>query len=72
LALSPKTHPKQAIILIEACAFPRYVNRLAKAIYKLEGKTLTIAGNEPGNEAVPTAFGRNPASQTRAFAFTRQ
>lgn len=72
LTLNPKAHPKQAMIVIEACAFPKYVNQTTKAIYKLEGKSLTLAGHEPGNEAVPTAFERNPTSQTRAFVFTRQ
>ena len=26
------------------------------AIYRVEGKTLTIAGNEPGNPAAPATF----------------
>ena len=59
-------------MLMGECGFPKYVNQTAKAIYKLEGKSLTIAGNEPGKEAVPTAFERNPTSQTRAFVFTKQ
>ena len=72
MTLNPKAQPKQAMILIGECAFPKYVNQTAKAIYKLEGKSLTIAHNGPGNEAVPTAFERDLAAQTRAFAFTRQ
>ena len=72
LTLNPKLKPKQAMLLIQTCAFPKYVNQTAKAIYRLEGKSLTIAHNGPGNEAVPTAFKRDLAAQTRAFAFTRQ
>jgi uncharacterized protein (TIGR03067 family) len=72
MTLNPKVNPKQALLLIQACSYPKYVNQTAKAIYKLEGKTLKIAHNGPGTEAVPTAFERNLAAQTRAFAFTRQ
>jgi len=72
LTLNPKANPKQAMILVEACAFPKYVNQTVKAIYKLEGKSLTLAHNQPGNEAVPGVFAPNLASQTRAFLFTRQ
>jgi hypothetical protein len=66
MTLNPKAQPKQAMILIGECAFPKYVNQTAK------GKSLTLAGHEPGNEAVPTAFERSSTSQTRAFVFTRQ
>ena len=59
-------------MLVGESGFPRYVKQSAKAIYKLEGQTLTLAGNEPGNEAVPTAFERSSTSQTRAFVLTRQ
>ena len=72
LTLNPKADPKQALVLIADCGFRQYVNKTTRAIYKLEGKTLTLAGHEPGNEAAPTAFGRDPATQTRAFVFTRR
>jgi uncharacterized protein (TIGR03067 family) len=72
LTLIPNTNPRQATVLIAECGIQKYVNQTAKVIYKIKGKTLTIAGNEPGNEVVPTAFERNAASQTRAFVVTRQ
>jgi uncharacterized protein (TIGR03067 family) len=72
LTLDPKAHPKQALLLIKDCGLRQYVNKTARAIYKLEGKTLTLASHEPGNDAVPAVFGHDPASQTRAFVFTRQ
>jgi len=72
LTLIPHTKPRQAAVLITDCGFPQYVNQTAHSIYRLEGKTLTIAGNEPGNPAVPTAFEHNPTSHTRAFVFTKQ
>jgi uncharacterized protein (TIGR03067 family) len=71
LTLAPKTQPRQATILIESCPFPKYVDKTAKAIYKLEGTRLTIAGHEPGNPAVPTGFEHSSTTQTRAFVLTR-
>ena len=72
LTLIPKANPKQAMLMIESCAYPKYVNETARAIYKLEGKSLMMAHNVPGKDTVPTAFAPNPAAQTRAFIFTRQ
>ncbi len=72
LTLNPKARPSQALVLIGDCGFRQYVNKTTRAIYKLEGKTLTLAAHEPGNESAPTAFGRDPAGQTRAFVFNRQ
>jgi uncharacterized protein (TIGR03067 family) len=72
LTLNPKTQPKQAMVKIVDCPVPRYINQTTKAIYQLEGKTLRIAAHEPGDEAVPTTLGRDPAGHTRAFVFNRQ
>jgi uncharacterized protein (TIGR03067 family) len=72
LTIDPKARPKQALLLIRDCGVRQYVNKTARAIYKLEDKTLTLAAHEPGNDTVPAAFGRDPASQRRAFVFTRQ
>ena len=71
LTLSPQAHPHQALVLIADCGIRQYVNKTTRAIYKLEGKKLTLACCEPGNEATPTAFGHDPATATRAFVFTR-
>jgi uncharacterized protein (TIGR03067 family) len=72
VALNPKAQPKQATILIESCPYPKYANQTSKAIYKLEGTRLTIAGHEPGNAAVPTVFERSVSNQTRLLVLTRQ
>jgi uncharacterized protein (TIGR03067 family) len=64
------TSPKQAYLLIEDCPVPQYIHKTAKMIYKIEGKTLTIAGHEPGDETVPTGFDRD--GRSRVFVFTRQ
>ncbi len=54
------------------CGFPLYKNQRGNAIYKVEGKTLTLAGNEPGNATVPTAFERGGVDHTRVFVFNKQ
>jgi uncharacterized protein (TIGR03067 family) len=72
LTLNPNAKPKQALVQVGDCGVRQYVNKTTRAIYKLEGKQLTVAAHEPGNEAVPTTFERDPASQTRAFVFTRR
>jgi uncharacterized protein (TIGR03067 family) len=72
LTLNPKVQPKQAMVRIGDCPVPKYVNQTTKAIYKLEGKTLTIAAHEPGDEAVPTTFEPGVGNRMRAFVFTRQ
>ena len=72
LTLLPKANPRQATFLVESCAFPQYINKTAKAIYKVQGNSLKIAACEPGSEMTPPAFESDSASQTRAFAFTRQ
>jgi uncharacterized protein (TIGR03067 family) len=72
LTLIQNTTPKRAAVLITDCAVPQYKNQTANAIYKIEGKTLTIAANEPGDAAVPTAFERGGINQARTFVFTKQ
>ena len=72
LTIDPKAHPKQALLVIGDCGVRQYVNKTARAIYQLEGKKLTLASHEPGNDSMPIAFARDSASQTRAFVFTRQ
>ncbi len=70
LKLIPNTNPKQADVLIEDCSVPKYKQKTAKAIYRIEGKTLTIAANEPGDEAMPAGFERS--NRSRVFVFNRQ
>jgi uncharacterized protein (TIGR03067 family) len=69
--LNLNANPKRALVLIGDCGLRQYVGKTVQAIYKLEDKKLTLAGHEPGNEAVPTVFEHDAASQTRAFVFTR-
>ncbi len=69
LTLFPTTTPKQADVLIQDCSAPQYVNKTAKAIYRIEGKTMTIAANEPGDDARPMGFERT--NRSRVFVFER-
>jgi len=50
------TTPKQMVVKITECPFPKYVGKTAFAIYKIDGNALTIAANEPGNPNIPKAF----------------
>ncbi len=72
LVLLPNTHPKQADIVIENCSAPQYNGKTAKAIYRLEGRTLTIAAKEPGDASLPAGFERNATSEARVFVFNKQ
>jgi uncharacterized protein (TIGR03067 family) len=55
-SLRQDTKPRQFLALVTACASPQYVGKTAMAIYRLEGDTLTISGNEPGNPQAPVGF----------------
>jgi uncharacterized protein (TIGR03067 family) len=72
ITLRPKANPKRAAVLIERCSAPQYVNKTANFIYRIEGKTLTLAGSEPGSEKEPTAFEPNPDNPVRTFVLNRQ
>ena len=72
LILYQSTSPKQAVVHIEECGFPQYVNKDARAIYKLESNTLTIAVNEPGVDVTPTGFQRSTTNRSRVFVFNKQ
>ncbi len=70
--LKPAGAPAQADVLIEDCLAPQYVGKVANAIYKFDGETLTIAANEPGVVLRPTAFDRDAPGHPRVFVFMRQ
>jgi uncharacterized protein (TIGR03067 family) len=64
--LREDTNPRQVILVITGCSADQYVGKTTYAIYRLEGGTLTITGNEPGNPDVPAAF---DSPDSRRFAF---
>jgi uncharacterized protein (TIGR03067 family) len=61
--------PHQVVVAITQCSAPQYVGETTYAIYRLEGDSLTLTGNEPGNPAVPSGF---DAQGARAFVLKRQ
>jgi uncharacterized protein (TIGR03067 family) len=69
--LKPNTSPKEAVFVITKCPFPQYVNKTSIAIYKIKGKTLTLAGNEPGSQSVPAGFQASADGATRLFVLSR-
>ncbi|MDB6112866.1 MAG: hypothetical protein JWR69_4616 [Pedosphaera sp.] len=56
------------LVIAEGCE-PKYVGKTSYVIYRLEGGTLTIAGNEPGNPEVPAGF---DAPDARKGVFKRE
>lgn len=54
--LREDTNPKQMIVTITDCPAQQYIGKVSNAIYKIENGNLIIAGNEPGNPAVPASF----------------
>jgi uncharacterized protein (TIGR03067 family) len=61
--LHEDTNPRQLVVVITDCPFSQFVGKSANAIYRIENGTLTIAGNAPGNPAVPAAFDMPGARQ---------
>ena len=54
--LREDTNPRQCIFVISECHLPQFVGKTIMAIYRLEGGTLTITWNAPGNTTAPSAF----------------
>ena len=70
MKLNTEVEPKQADFLIEDCAVQQYVGTTSLAIYKIEGDTFTMAGNEPGSTDRPAQF--EGGGGTRLFVLTKQ
>lgn len=68
-SLRDNKEPKQLVAAILECSVPEYVGQTIYAIYRIEGNTLTLAGNEPGNPDAPAAF---DAPGARRFVFEAQ
>lgn len=49
-------NPHQMVGTVTQCHVPQYIGKTACAIYQIEGDTLTVTGNEPGNPKVPAGF----------------
>ncbi len=66
ITLREDTNPKQLVGTVTECPAQDYVGKEVHAIFKIEGDTLIVAGNEPGNTNIPLVF-NDPA--TRQFVF---
>lgn len=62
--------PKKIDSKINECFYPTANGKTALGIYKIEGKILTFAGNEPGTNKRPTSF--TAGSGTRVYVLTKQ
>jgi uncharacterized protein (TIGR03067 family) len=67
--LREDTQPKQLLLAITECGVPKYNGMTTRAIYRIEDRTLTLAGNEPGDPAGPSSF---DASGTRRFVLKKE
>jgi uncharacterized protein (TIGR03067 family) len=63
------TFPKQLYIVITDCSEPQFIGKTAHAIYKLEGDTFTVTGNEPGERSFPASF---DAATSREFVLKKK
>lgn len=54
--LRQDTDPRQFVFVIADCHVPKFLGATIMAIYRLEGDTLTVSWNAPGNPAAPSAF----------------
>ena len=66
--LNEDAEPKQMVASIAECPFPEFVGKSCNVIYQIENGTLTLAGNAPGNPAVPASF---DAQGARQFVFLK-
>jgi uncharacterized protein (TIGR03067 family) len=62
-------NPCQIVGTLTECHLRQYVGKTAYAIYRLEGDTLTLTANEPGDPNVPGSF---DAPGARQFVFKKE
>lgn len=67
---NPKADSKQVDFIITKCTFSDYVGRASLAIYKIQGKQLTLAACEPGSSTRPNDF--QAGGEVRVFVLTKQ
>jgi uncharacterized protein (TIGR03067 family) len=70
--LDTSVDPKRLAATITECFAAQFVGKASNGIYKIEGTTMTFAGNAPGSTAFPTSFNQDPTGATRVFTLTKQ
>lgn len=69
-SLDTNSAPQKINMTITQSEYPEYIGKIGLGIYKIEGNTLTLAANEPGNAARPSSFTANEV--TRVYVLTKQ
>ncbi len=62
--------PKRITLAVTDSTNSLYIGKTANGIYKMEGSTLTVAINQPGNAARPVDF--TPGGDAAVFTLTKQ
>jgi uncharacterized protein (TIGR03067 family) len=62
-SLREETTPKQLEALCVECSMPQFVGKTIHAIYKIEGRKLTLSESRPGNPDAPTSFDAQGAAK---------
>jgi uncharacterized protein (TIGR03067 family) len=70
ITLDQKAKPKELDFSIEDCSSPDLAGLVVRAIYEIDGDTLTMAAGEPGDDWRPTSF--EEEYDPRVFILTRQ
>ena len=64
LTLPAGKNPKQLQVRVTECSHPEMTGKVAPAIYKVEGASLTLVGREPGNPEPPKSFDDTSSART--------
>ena len=64
--------PKRILLTITDCPLADFVGKPSNGIYKIEGTTMTLASNIPGDTTFPTDFTPGSTHQTRVLTVTKR
>ena len=67
--INPETNPMRLTAMITSSNMKEYIGKASNAVFKLEGNTLTLAANEPGDADFPRDFSSGVSA--RVFNLSR-